>query len=443
VLILHGTVVSFDPGLHVLYDGSVRIRRGLIECVCPSSQTPEPEPREEVIDAEGMLVMPGMVNLHTHLARAVLRFGGGLDRDAELAWQSAESLLDYDGLRNATLAGCAEAIRCGTTTTFDAVSAPPTMPYALDCVAEAVLQSGLRVCASLATTDRFGVSEARVGVDQNMRLGARRTSESLLVAAMGLDLSVSVTNETLAAAVQGAALRDMGFHVAFREFHGLRQDGQPVGRSGYVFERLRRIGVLGPRTLLVHTGELTDEEALRVIKARSLLVHCPQSGVHSDIGRPDIRAMLDRGLDVGVGTNGYSGDVFRELFSLYLLHRADAYSPRSLDIGRIVRMCLVNSARIASRALRIPVGTLREGSAGDVILVKGIDESNARPERLPWVFVMGMDCATVDTTIVGGSVLMRHGELQTLDAGAIARRCRDLVITQQQNDSTRQPYAGE
>jgi len=421
VLILHGTVVSYDQGLHVLHDGSVRIRRGLVERVCPSSQASEPEPQEERIDAEGMLVMPGMVNLHTHLVRAVLRCGGGLDRDAESAWMSGESALDYEGLRNATLAGCAEAIQSGTTTAFDSVLAMPSTPYALDCVAEAVLQSGLRVCASCATTDRYGVSEARVGVDQNMRLGARRSPDGPLAAAMGLDLSVSVTDETLAAAVQGAALRDMGFHVAFREFHGLRQDGQPVGRPRHVFERLRRIGVLGPRTLLIHTGELADEETLRVTNARSSLVHCPQSGVHSDIGIPDLRGMLERGLDVGVGTNGYTESVFREMYSLYLLHRVDAYSSRSLDIGHIVQMCLVNNARIASRALRLPVGSLNAGAAGDVILVKGMDASLIRPERLPSAFVMGMDCAQVDTTIVAGRLLMRHGELKTLHADAIAR----------------------
>ncbi|MHB9034636.1 MAG: amidohydrolase family protein, partial [Anaerolineae bacterium] len=228
-------------------------------------------PQEPRLDAGGMLIVPGFVNAHTRMSRILGRGYKlpGLDRVAaggEVAefWRRYDAAVDYQAIRYGVLIAAMEAIRYGTTLVFDLLSAPGAIRYALDAVAEAVLEVGLRANIAYAVSDHDGVDDGRRAVDENSRFAKRAREETLLTAAMGLDTCHYISDTSLSYAVGAAGISRLGFHGVIGEsLYAGRDCASTYGMSPTA--RLRRWGVLSKRTLLADGIYLApkDREYLR------------------------------------------------------------------------------------------------------------------------------------------------------------------------------------
>jgi cytosine/adenosine deaminase-related metal-dependent hydrolase len=161
-----------------------------------------------------------------------------------------------------------------------------------------------------------------------------------------------------------------------------------------------------------------------------MVVHNPRSNMNNAVGTADLPWMLHIGIPVGLGNDGFSNNMFVEMHAAYLLHKQASGDPRTLPADQVIKMLWDHNARIARvffPGLGPAFGQLVSGAPADVILVDYEPPTPLNAGNLPWHVVFGIDGTSVDTTIVGGRVLMRHRELLTLDEKAIMARAQELA----------------
>jgi len=176
VLIVHGTLITLGKSDQLIQDGGLRVTGDLITAVGPSEELLGRYSGEETLHAAGMLIMPGLIDAHTHTHRIIFR--GAADGREDQLPRGRDALLDYETIRYATLAHCIEALRSGVTTLFHEQTAAQTTHLSLDAVAEPILQAGLRAMICYQVSDRVSPSHARQAVEENARFAGRSTRKS-------------------------------------------------------------------------------------------------------------------------------------------------------------------------------------------------------------------------------------------------------------------------
>ncbi|MBC7262651.1 MAG: amidohydrolase family protein, partial [Chloroflexi bacterium] len=254
MLIVHGTLVTFGTNPRIISDGALRIQDSVITEVSTTSDLKARYPEEEELDAQGQLVMPGMICAHTHFyglfARGMSLRGeppSNFPQILERLWWSLDKALTIEDIRYSALVCLIDAIRNGTTTLIDHHASPYAIPYSLDAIAEAATQAGVRCCLCYEVSDRDGPKATQEGLDENARFIQRvRGKEGLLAGTFGLHASLTLSDETLARAVEIARGLDAGFHIHVAEDIADVNDSLQKHQLRVV-ERLAQRGILGPK----------------------------------------------------------------------------------------------------------------------------------------------------------------------------------------------------
>ena len=440
MLITHGRVATFGPNPQVIEDGAIAIEGDRIAAVGPSADLVARTPDAERLDARGQLVMPGSICAHTHFygafARGLSIPGAPARTFVEILqklWWRLDRALDEQSVRASALVCLLDAVRHGTTTLIDHHASPNFIDGSLDVIAQEVVRSGLRVCACYEVTDRNGPDGAKAGIEENVRFAKslrRAAAESkdnpLLAASFGLHASFTVGEETLERCAAEARGLGLGFHVhvaedAADEVDAERKYGARVG------ERFAARGVLGERSLSAHCVHVNDGEIALLSQTRTKVSHQPRSNMNNAVGTAPVQRMLDAGVCVGLGNDGFSNNMFAEMKAAYLVHKSTTGDPRAMPGDTVTRLAYANNAQIASLFWPHRVGELTPGAYADVILLDYHPYTPLTAGNLPWHIAFGADGSHVSTTIVGGKVLMRDRQLFTLDEEAITARAREIA----------------
>jgi putative selenium metabolism protein SsnA len=353
----------------------------------------------------------------------------------KLWWQLDKALLWQD-IRYSALVCLVDAIRHGTTTLIDHHASPNAIEGSLDIIAEAVEKAGVRACLCYEVTDRDGEEKARAGIEENERFIKAASSKqqaeklpascSLLAATFGLHASLTLSDETLEKAVEVAKELSMGFHIHVAEDMADQRDS--LKKSGLrVVERLSKLGILGPQTIAAHCVHVDAYEMEILQEMGTRVVHNPRSNMNNAVGVADVPGMLKRGIDVGLGNDGFSNNMFTEMHAAYLVHKLNKGDPRVMGGDQVMQMAFQNNAQIANVFFPDPLGQLSVGALADVILVDYRPTTPLTEGNFPWHIIFGVDGTGVDTTIVGGRVLMQNKELLSLDEGEICAKSRELA----------------
>jgi cytosine/adenosine deaminase-related metal-dependent hydrolase len=227
-------------------------------------------------------------------------------------------------------------------------------------------------------------------------------------------------------AVGAAALSDIGFHVHLPETVADARVG--VTQYGLrVVERLRRQGVLGPRTLVVGAGQVSPEEMGLLARAGSYVVLTPRADMQQGLGLAPVPDLLQRGVAVCLGDDGLGSNLWREMQAASLWYRPVWGGPQVPSDPPVATMATQHNAALASRIFRERLGELAVGALADIILVDYPSPTPLTEASLPWHLLGGLDGVHVDTTIVAGRVLMRHRTLLTVDEPVVAAHARELA----------------
>jgi putative selenium metabolism protein SsnA len=456
LLVSHATLVTLGTSQQIVEDGAMLLRGGRIADLGGTAELRARYPAAEVLDAGGKIALPGMICAHTHFYGA---FARGMALPGEPAtnfvqilqrlWWRLDKTLTLDDVYYSALVCLGDAIRHGTTTLIDHHASPNAIEGSLDIIAQAVQQAGLRAGLCYEVTYRDGRERAVAGLRENERfirslvpsqdqtppitnrkseIGNRKSG--LLAGMVGLHASLTLPDKTLEWAVGLAKDLGVGCHIHVAEDKADQQDS--LKKSGLrVVERLGKAGVLGPRSIAAHCVQVDAFEVDILRQTGTWVVHNPRSNMNNAVGTAPVPAMLRRGIGVGLGNDGFSNDMFQELKVAYLLPKQASGDPRVLPAGDVLRLAVTNNAALAAAIFAAgtpsPFGTLAVGAHADVILLDYVPPTPLTAENFPWHLVFGMAGSHVDTTIVGGRVLMRGRQLLTLDEAAIAARARVLA----------------
>ena len=426
MLITNGKLITWGPENQILEDGwGLLLRNGVIEKILPQADLLRDYPDEDRLDAEGQYVMPGNICAHTHFYGAFSR-GLGIPGDApatfteilEKLWWRLDKALDADGVRYSALVCLVDAIKHGTTTLIDHHASPNSIEGSLDIIADAVNKAGLRASLCYEVTDRDGFDKAESGIQENLRfinrIKQRDRKDVNLRAHFGLHASLTLCNDTLQKA-RARCPDGIGFHIHAAE--GLADQQDSLEKSGLrVVHRLERLGILGPESILAHGVHLDESEIERVAATRTWMTHQPRSNMNNAVGVAPIEDMIQKGVRIGMGNDGFSNAMWMEWKEAYLLHKLTHRDPRRMGGYTIMDIAVKNNGELISEIFDgLPIGEISEGAAADLIFVDYHPFTPMTSGNIPWHILFGFHESMVTATIVAGKLLMYQRELLTLD----------------------------
>ncbi|MCP4168409.1 MAG: putative aminohydrolase SsnA [Chloroflexi bacterium] len=436
MLITNGRIITFGDDPQMIESGAVLIDGDSIAAVGTSTALEEQFPEVERLDAQGMLVMPGMICAHTHFYGAFARgmyIPGPAMKDfpeiLERLWWPLDRALDSEGVRYSALGPLVDAIRYGTTTLIDHHASNTFIDGSLDVIAEAVIESGLSACLCYEVTDRDGPEVAAASIRENVRFieKTRRERHPQLAGAFGMHAALTLSDETLAQCVgEAEGLGDVGFHIHAAEGTADREHSLATYDMRTI-DRLLDRGILGPRTIVGHAIDIDTWEMAVLRDTGTWISHQPRSNMNNAVGVVDVPTMLRGGVKLVLGNDGFSNDMFEEMRVAYLLHKAARNDPRVLAADQLLAVANGANAALAQQFFNRPLGRLQAGAAADIILLDYDPPTPLSIDNFPWHIMFGFDGRKVDTTIAGGRVLMRGGEILHLDVERINARSRELA----------------
>ena len=430
LVVRNGTVVTVDPSRRVIAHGALAVDGGRIAAVGTEAEVDAQFRGKDVLDAAGGIVMPGLVNAHTHAAMVLFR---GVADDLKLMeWLQkyifpAEKInVTAEFVRAGTRLAALEMIRSGTTTFVD-------MYYFEDQVAEVCKEAGLRgvLGSSLIefpAPDSKTIPEALAYAERFLK---RWGNDPLVVPAVAPHSTYLAAPETLKAA---RALADRyGAPILIHLSESSDEQAQVRERYGRTpTEQLQQLGILRRGVLGAHGIWLTPSDRAILKEAGVGVAHCPQSNMKLASGTAPVREMLAEGLRLGLGTDGAASnndlDMFEEMLTAALLAKHASGDPTAAPAPAVLEMATLGGARALGMEDRI--GSLEPGKHADMVVV-ALDEPRMHPLYDPVSHLVYVaKGADVRHVVVEGRVIMRDRRVLTLDEKAVvaeADRMRDQV----------------
>jgi len=425
MVIKNGTVLAMDPGRTALENGAVWVTGDTISEIGPWDG--DPRGAGTVIDAKGGLILPGLINGHTHAAMSLFR---GLADDLPLMdWLNhyifpAESRMDAEFVYLGTLLACAEMILSGTTTFCD-------MYLFEQETARAARRAGMRCLAGEVLYDfpspNYGPPEKGLAYTED--LIKRWRDDPLVSIAVEPHSLFTCSPELLTAA--GELARDaevpLVIHVA-ETLDEIAQIKERYGKSPVA--HLDSLGLLGPRLIADHCVHLDAPAIDRMAEVGVRVVHNPESNMKLASGVAPVPEMLARGLAVGLGTDGCASnnnlDLFAEMDTAAKLHKLQSMDPTVLDAVTVLEMATRRGA--AALGMEGITGSLEPGKKADIIVLD-TDKPHLIPMYNPYSHIVyaarGSD---VIHSIINGEPVMRDRRLLTLDLDEIIRDADEKAL---------------
>lgn len=435
-LITHARIATLGAEPQLVDDGALLVRGRVIADIGTTAELTSRYPDAKRWDAGGQLVMPAAICAHTHFYGAFARGmaipgepAANFPQILERLWWRLDKAMTPEDVRYSALVCLVDAVKHGTTTLIDHHASPNAIDGSLDIIADAARQAGVRVSLCYEVTDRDGPERARAGIAENVRFAQslRGQPDPLLAASFGLHASLTLSDETLADCV--AANRDLGlgFHVHVAEDIADQEDA--LRKSGKrVVHRLRDAGILGPKTLACHCVHVDDGEIATLAETGTWVTHQPRSNMNNAVGVAAVEKMLRAGVNVALGNDGFSNQMFAEMKAAYLVHKLAQRDPRTMPGDLVFRIAYADNARLA----RIfwpdtTLGELTVGASADLVFLDYHPTTPLTAGNLPWHILFGLEASAITATVCAGRVLMRDRRLLTLDEEAITARSRELA----------------
>lgn len=431
-LIVRGaTVVTMDGSRRVIDDGAVAVRGGRVVAVDETRDILRRYAAREVIDATGKVVIPGLINGHTHVPMTLFR---GIADDLDLQeWLTkyifpAEAKnVTEDFVRVGTRLGLAEMLRSGTTTYCD-------MYYFEDAIADETFKAGMRGVLGETVID-FPVADNKTyeaGLAYTERFVKKWQGNSLIVPAIAPHAPYTVSEEHLKAA---RAFSDRtGAPIVTHISETKREVDDSIKAKGTSpIEYLNRIGFLNDRVIAAHVVWPTENELGLLKKLGVGIVHNPQSNMKLASGVSPVPAMLKEDLPLGLGTDGAASNndlsMWEEMDSAAKLHKLISNDPKAVSAQEAFEMATIRGARALH--LEKEIGSIEKGKRADLVIVD-LDALHQTPfYNIYSDLVYATKAGDVRTVIIEGRVVMRDRKLLTLNEETIkadARRYRERII---------------
>lgn len=368
-LICAAHVVPVVPRV-VLADHAVAVDRGRIVAVLPRAAALERFEAREVVQLDRHALIPGLVNLHCHAAMTLMR---GMSDDLALmswlqdhVWPAEAKHVSDEFAHDGSLLAMAEMLRAGVTCVND-------MYFFPEATARAALRSGIRACLGVIALEfpSAYAPDANAYLQKGLATRDAYQGEALLSFALAPHAPYTVGDETLRRIAVLAEELDVPIHTHVHET--LVEIEQSVAQHGVrPLERLRRLGIVGPRLIAVHAVHLEEDELDLMAREGVSVAHCPSSNLKLASGIAPVTGMRARGIGVGIGTDGAASnnrlDAMTEMRTAALLAKAASGDPRSVSAAEALQMATLDGAR--ALGLDREIGSIEAGKSADLAAVE-------------------------------------------------------------------------
>lgn len=432
VILSNALVLTMDEDFQQYSPGAVAVQADKIVAVGSAEEIAKEYTAKEIVDCAGKILMPGLVNAHTHVPMTLLR---GLADDLRLdVWLMGymmpveREFVSPEFVRLGTSLACAEFIRSGVTTFCD-------MYYFEEDVAKATADAGLRaVCAQ--TVLKFPSPDADSWED-SLALARgfieRWKDHSLIVPSVAPHAPYTCTDEILRATADLAVEFDVPLHTHLAET-ALERENMREQQGMPVIPYVKKQGLLDAKVIAAHCVHIDLGEMRTLLHAGAGVAHNPSSNLKLASGFAPVPKMLEVGLNVGIGTDGPASnndlDMFEEVRLASFIAKAVSNDPTAVPAP----LALAMATRIGAKALHIGhlTGSLEAGKRADLILVNTSPVHNSPrfqrdPNNAYAQLVYASKSTDVSDVMVNGKWLMRNHELLTLNENELLLRADEVA----------------
>ncbi len=423
-IILGGTVITMEDGKDPISNGAVAIGDGKIAAVGPAEELLDLAPTGELLNAAGCIIMPGLVNTHSHLAMTLVR---GLADDLPLMewlekhiWPAEKAHMDRDTVRLGTELAAAEQLLGGVTTTTD-------MYFFADEVCSVLAATGLRgvIAESLidfptprcATTDEMFAKQREL-IDAY-------SGHALITPSVAAHAPYTVSAPNLVKEAELAEEFEVPMQIHLSETRWeVEKSLEEKGLSPVAY--LADLGVLSERTVAAHCVHVSSEDIEILVEFDVGVSHNPVSNLKLASGISPVTAMVEQGVKLGLGTDGAASnntlDLLRDAQITALIHKGVTGDPTVLPARKIIELVTVDGARVLGLDSRI--GTLTEGRDADITCID-VGRAHTTPMFDPFShLVFAARAGDVRHVLVRGKTLVRDHKLMTIDIERVlAKAC--------------------
>lgn len=427
ILISGGLILAMDEVGTCIENGFLAISGDHIAGLGTNPELSGWQAREH-IDAQGKLIIPGLINTHTHLPMSLFR---GMADDLPLEQWLQEHMFPAEAkfiipenVRAAVQLSVSEMLLSGTTTCCDGY-------FLAHHVADTVARTGLRAVLGQGVIDfpAPGVPDSRDNIrvaEDFVRQWLDR--QGMISPSIFCHSLYTCSEQTLRAAKRTADELGVLFQIHVSETRlEAKQCRQNHGCSPLQY--LEKLGLLDQQTLLVHAVWVDDADIEIISKTRAGVVHCPESNMKLGSGIAPIPRMLSEGVPVGLGTDGCASnndfDLFGEMDMAAKLHKAHQLDPIVMDAQTVLRMATIDGARILG--LENEIGSLEAGKQADLLMI-----DLAKPHLTPIYnpvshLVYAAKGADVNDVMIAGQWVVRNRRLLTMDVEAVMDEVKEIM----------------
>ncbi len=444
-IIANGTIVTMNRQFDIVHDGAIAVKGEKIVAVGPTSDVTDHYTADEIIDASGQYVLPGLVNAHTHISMTLLR---GLADDLRLdVWlmgyimPTEREFVSPEFCRLGAKLGCAEFIRGGITTYAD-------MYYYESDVAAATVEAGLRGVLG-QTILKFPAPDAE-SYEESLEYTREFIQEwhghPLITPAVAPHAPYSSTEDLLKNSAQLAMQYDVPVLIHISETRQEEEDSVDE-YDLRVVPWVKTTGLFNAKVLAAHCVHLDSGHIQTLYEQDTTVAHNPSSNLKLASGMAPIHEMLEMGVAVGIGTDGPASnndlDMFEEIRLASFVAKTRENDPTALP----AKQALLMATRQGAEALFLGdvTGSLEVGKAADIITLDMDTIHNAprfkrNPDLIYSQIVYAAKSTDVRYTMVNGKLLMRDRELLTLDEEALKQEAIeyaskvDVFLAAHEND---------
>jgi len=416
ILIINSSILPLASGMpELIPNGYLSIKNGEIMALGTMDDLAAARGADTIIDGSGHLLMPGLVNTHTHAPMTLFR--GMADDLPLMAWLNehifpAEAKsVNPEMVYWCSKLAAAEMILSGTTCVADGY-------FLEDSVAEAFIESGIRSVVAQGVIDfpAPGVPDPSRNVAAAATFIERwQGKNSLLTPAVFCHSPYTCSSETLKRAKETARQKNVKLFVHLAETKA-EVDQMQKQHGTTPVRYLDRIGILDKNTICIHCVWLEQEEIEILARTGAQVSTCTQSNMKLGAGIAPLKKMLESGISTGLGTDGCASnnrlDLFYEMDLCAKLHKVKDHDPTALPAATVLQMATLGGATVLG--LGEAIGSLAPGKQADIIILD-VKQPHLQPFYHPGLLVHAASGADVTTVIIAGKLVMRNREVLTFD----------------------------
>ena len=431
LVIGNGKLFTRNDEMPFVENGAVAIEGTKIAAVGETEAIKKQYGDAEFIDAKGGVIMPAFINTHEHIYSAMARGlsikgynpKGFLDiLDGQ--WWTIDRHLTLEQTKYSAVETLISCIRNGVTTVFDHHASFGQIGGSLFTIADVAKELGVRACLCYEISDRDGMDKARESVMENAEFirYALKDDTDMIAGMMGMHAQFTISDATMELAAANKP-DEVGYHIHVAEgIEDLHDCLKKYGKR--IVDRLMDFNILGEKTLLGHCIYINPHEMDLIKDTNTMVVHNPESNMGDACGCPPTMELVHRGILTGLGTDGYTHDMIESYKVANVLHKHHLCDANAAW-GEVPKMLFENNAAIANRYFKTPLGVLKEGAAGDVIVVDYNPPTQLDASNINGHILFGMTGRDVVTTVANGRVLMKDREIKVIDVEEAMAKCRE------------------